>query len=151
MRLGLCDAGYAWLSNDSKSRGIMKSFKARLRLICYAAAVVLTLLWTIPAAAANNSGGLSGTVTNTLNTPLGDVTVKISGPMAGTATTDAEGRFSFTGIPLGVYRVSISKNGFATVTDDHLAVAGPNTAMTVVLEPSANSSVRQLGRVVVTA
>lgn len=58
--------------------------------------------------------------------------LSLSGPSTGTATTDASGNYSFTGLPGGLYVVSPSRTGYAftpstrSVTISSMNVAGVN-------------------------
>jgi hypothetical protein len=65
-----------------------------------------------------------------------------SGP-ARAATTDSNGSFSFTGLPAGVYTMTISNNGFSTQTRTVVLGAGQSyEAQPVVLPITSSSEVR---------
>ena len=56
---------------------------------------------------------LSGRVTDASNVGLGSVTLTLSGTQSGTATTDANGNYAFTGLPMGgTYTVTPARSGF---------------------------------------
>ncbi len=55
----------------------------------------------------SRNSSISGMVTLE-GAPLDHVTVTLSGPQSGTMTTDASGRYSFTGLRDGMYTVSVS-------------------------------------------
>lgn len=53
------------------------------------------------------------------------------------ATTDAEGAFEIRQAPIGVYRLTISASGFATVTETLAVAAGTNPVLHIPLELGA--------------
>jgi iron complex outermembrane receptor protein len=80
------------------------------------------LLAAVLASHAPAPQSVSGTVSDTTGAGLSDARVTLT-ELARTTTTDAEGRFSFSAVPAGTYRVSVAAIGFApqvqrvTVTD----------------------------------
>jgi len=58
---------------------------------------------------------ISGTVTNFLNRPLGDVTLELTGGGSATANTNSAGYYSFLGLAPGIYTVTISTPGYLTI------------------------------------
>ncbi len=88
---------------------------------------------------------VSGTVTDTSGTPVADARVSLV-ELARTTNTDPEGRFEFTAVAPGAYRLSVAAIGFAplirrfTVTDRDL-----------VLQVRLNPSVVELVELQVTA
>ena len=75
--------------------------------------------------------GLSGTVTDSQwGTALQDVTVTLLTSAAGafTATTEADGRYSFTDIPPGTHRLSFERDGYKPVQSVRITVAENRTA-----------------------
>ena len=69
-----------------------------------------------------NSGAFSGTVTSDGN-PVEGATVSIN-DLKLTATTDAQGRFSFDEVEVGEHSVTITADGYATVDASVTIVAG---------------------------
>ena len=61
-------------------------------------------------------GGLSGTVQTNSGSPLAGAIVLIKGTSEYTATTDENGAFTKDGIGIGSYEVTISKDGYGTLT-----------------------------------
>lgn len=67
------------------------------------------------AAAAQNGGTIAGALVTEQGRPVRRATVKLTGGVPATtrtATSDANGRFVFPGLPQGIYRLSASKPGF---------------------------------------
>ena len=62
-------------------------------------------------ASTNPTYNISGTVTLSSGEALSGVTVTLSGPGSGTATTDASGNYTFTGLTNGSYTVTPSLSG----------------------------------------
>ncbi len=93
---------------------------------------------------------ISGTVTDEQQRPLGGARIALSGPSARTATTNAGGAFSFGQLPQGVYRIDVTKAGFVAVSqDDVAATAGSTASVKFALRQASFSSLREIGRVVV--
>ncbi|HJQ02449.1 MAG TPA: carboxypeptidase regulatory-like domain-containing protein [Jatrophihabitans sp.] len=82
---------------------------------------------------ANACGGggtaLSGQVTN-LNSGvvISGATVSLSGPTSASTTSDANGNYSFSGIPAGTYSVSATANGYLARTYSGVVVTSGQTA-----------------------
>lgn len=69
-----------------------------------------------------NLGSLNGTVVGPDGLPMGGATVALDNGM--NTTTDAQGRFSFTGVAEGDYTLYISKEGFKSVAQEVIVKAG---------------------------
>lgn len=68
---------------------------------------------------------ITGTVANEPGGPLGGVTVELSGSQSGEATTNLQGSFTFTGLPVnGSYTVAVSKKNY-TFTPASRSVVNP--------------------------
>jgi hypothetical protein len=62
--------------------------------------------------------GVSGTVTNaTTGAPVAGASVSLDTTPASTGTTDAHGAFSWSGVPVGNYTLTVSASGYATRTE----------------------------------
>ncbi|MGI8772266.1 MAG: TonB-dependent receptor [Acidobacteriaceae bacterium] len=70
-----------------------------------------------PAAGQVAKGSITGTVTDTTSAALQGAQIKLK-PETQTATTDAEGHFTLTGLPPGHYTVTISYLGFQPFTSE---------------------------------
>jgi hypothetical protein len=74
-------------------------------------------------------------------------TVRITGPTSTTTTTDANGLFSAS-VPPGVYRIEVSRSGYASAVLADLAVVSNSTVpVTVALNQADLSSLQTIGRV----
>jgi len=96
---------------------------------------VLMVVIVLAVAASGQSfrGGIVGTVTDASGASVGDA--KVSATDTGTglvreSTTDADGNYTFTELPLGNYSVTVTKQGFRTqtLTNIQVAVEGPQRA-----------------------
>jgi Carboxypeptidase regulatory-like domain/TonB-dependent Receptor Plug Domain len=70
---------------------------------------------------AGNSGTISGTVVDTTGAIVPNATVSIENPVSGykrTATSDNEGHYQFTNLPLNPYHLVAAATGFASATQD---------------------------------
>ena len=105
------------------SLGAMKAARKRfarrsaagLRLPLLALCILCAFL-RVPAAAAQISGAISGTVTDASGQAVTDASVTARNVDTGverSTATDARGHYEFVAIPLGAYEVSASKQGFA--------------------------------------
>ncbi len=75
-------------------------------------------LW---AQSAGNGGTIYGTVTDATGAIVPNVTVKIENPVSGytrTTTSDSQGRYQFTNLPLNPYHLVVNVNGFAPHSQD---------------------------------
>ena len=100
---------------------------------------ILLLVLSAALSAQTFRGGIQGTVTDTSGAavPGAEVTVKSADTgLTRTATTNDEGDFIFTELPLGSYSVSASKAGFGTKVTNGITVAvSANTRADVQLAP----------------
>jgi Ca-activated chloride channel family protein len=99
----------------------------RARIV--AVGVVVLLLTAVVAA---QTGRITGVVRDTSGAVLPGVTVTVTSPAliekVRTTTTDANGRYTFTTLPIGTYSVTFSLAGFTTVKRDGIAVSADATA-----------------------
>lgn len=92
-----------------------------------------------------------GTVTDqVLQQPLAGATVTLT-PLGNTVTTDAEGLFRFTGIPVGTYKLLVTYTGYKeAVLENILVNAGKETVIQVRLEAwvrtQAEAVVKAIGK-----
>ena len=92
------------------------------RVIFAAIAICFSLsasgLW---AQSAGNGGTVHGTVTDTTGAILPNATVTIENPVSGytrTTTSDSQGLFQFTNLPLNPYHLVVNAKGFAPRSQD---------------------------------
>src|SRR5258707_9133982 len=92
------------------------------RVIFAAIAICFSLstsgLW---AQSAGNGGTIYGTVTDATGAIVPNATVKIENPVSGytrTATSDSQGRYQFTNLPLNAYHLVVNVKGFAAHSQD---------------------------------
>jgi Carboxypeptidase regulatory-like domain/TonB dependent receptor-like, beta-barrel len=106
-----------------------------------AVAVLLMFLTSLPAHAQVDSGAILGTVTDTSGAEVrgAQVTVTNEGTSAAlSSTTGNSGDYNFTPLPIGQYTVSVTFQGFSTVTQKHVTVAiGAQVVINVTLKPGA--------------
>ncbi len=82
-------------------------------------------------AAGLSTGNLSGNVVDSVSqAPLAGATVAINPAVASNATTDANGKFSFTNIPIGSYQVIVSMTGYNQFTSSIIPVVAGVTSTT---------------------
>ncbi|HET7746995.1 MAG TPA: TonB-dependent receptor, partial [Vicinamibacteria bacterium] len=78
-----------------------------------------------PAAAQPAGGSVTGQVQDESGAAVPGATVQLFGPGVNKFdNTDENGRYDFTGVPAGAYRLTVSLVGFGTETRENLAVAG---------------------------
>jgi hypothetical protein len=81
----------------------------------------MTLFVCLPCAWAQNSGSISGVVTDSTGAVVPRATVEIHNVVSGynrTATTDTSGNFNFANIPFNPYHLTVSLTGFASYNQD---------------------------------
>jgi len=80
-------------------------------------------------------GTVEGTVTGTASAPVEGATVRLldGATEVDTATTDADGGYSFAGVPPGDYTVSVTATGYVAATEDVTVVAGQTATADVQL------------------
>jgi len=98
--------------------------------------MVLLLVVSPTAHAAQSLGRLKGVVINVDSTPLGDATVRLMGTDLA-ALTDADGRFSIVGLHAGVQLIHVKPIGYASVISRLDFGSGETLAVQVVLEELA--------------
>src|SRR5579859_6815576 len=112
--------------------------RASLTLIV---AVLLMFLTSLPAHAQVDSGAILGTVTDTSGAEVrgAQVTVTNEGTSAGlSGTTGNDGAYKFTPLPIGQYTVTVTFQGFSTVTQKHVTVqVGGEVVVNISLKPGA--------------
>jgi hypothetical protein len=108
------------------------SRKSALSSYLSIAASLLTLVWILPVAFAQH--GSEGTVSVTVLDPSGSVVPSahlelrdLGTNLARTADTQQKGIYAFVNLPLGTYRLSVSKEGFKSQVFDTVIVQATKT------------------------
>ena len=101
----------------------------RLRHALLATALALVCL---PATALAQTGNVAGTVRDAQGAVVPGVTVEVSSPQliekVRSTTTDNNGRYQITSLPVGLYKVTFTLTGFATVENSNIALTSDATA-----------------------
>jgi hypothetical protein len=95
--------------------------------------LLVVLLLAVPAVGQSFRGGILGTITDATGASVADAKVTATNTGTGLvreSTTDADGNYNFTELPLGTYTVTGIKQGFRTqlATNILVAVEGPQRA-----------------------
>ncbi len=106
---------------------------------------------TPAAVAPRATGNLTGVITDAAQIPVPGVTIRVSGSVTRTASTDAAGSFELDELPPGVYQLNVTKGGFTPAQDTVTIAAGGITNSKVQLASASFSSIRQIGRVAVSS
>src|SRR6185503_16419710 len=113
------------------------------RYFSLCAVVLLVVLGAVSASGQTIFGRISGTVTDSSGAVIPNATVTIRNNATNlerTATTDGEGFYTVTNLPVGSYTVAVEQKGFkkAVQTDNALA-ADTRLTVNITLEPGAVS------------
>ncbi len=73
-------------------------------------------LGNVPMTSSYTTGAIAGTIMDSTGKPLSDVAITVTGAWSGSATTGADGTYSFTYVTPGTVTISAAKTGFQTVT-----------------------------------
>src|SRR5215213_263408 len=85
----------------------------------------LMLFLALPVSAQKSSGQISGNVTDPGGAVLPDATVTVTQVGTGlqrTVTTNDDGNYTITDLPIGVYRVSVTKTGFKETVAENVTI-----------------------------
>lgn len=103
-------------------------------------------LGTVPMLSSYSTGTIAGTVTDPSGKPLADVAISVAGAWSGSATTGADGSFSFSYVIPGNVTITASKSGFQTVSGTGTVYA--RTTLSFSPRMSATSSQATTGTLV---
>lgn len=90
-----------------------------------AVSTCLVLLMTFSVSAQKTSGQISGTVLDPRGAAIPDATVTVTQAATGllrTASTSNDGNYSVTDLPIGIFRVSVTKTGFKETVAENVTV-----------------------------
>jgi hypothetical protein len=106
------------------------------------AALILIFTALYAPAEGSNSGSVRGTVTDATGAVVPGAKVRLINEVSGldrTVSTDASGQFAFENIPFNPYRISISANGFASLSRSFEIRSVVGTNLSLVLEVAGAS------------
>jgi len=94
------------------------------------------------------TGAITGSVHASGGAPIAGAQIALSGTSAQHTATDANGLFAFANLPIGLYRVEVTKGGYLPATAQDVAVvAGGTLNENVVLQQPDLSSLRTIATV----
>ena len=89
---------------------------------------------------------VSGVVADTAGSPVAGATITLTGPRSYTATSDAQGRYTISGVVPGVYLANVSRSGYQTGTEQDVAItAGVPITLNVQLAAPTLTTLRVIG------
>ncbi len=98
--------------------------------------------------AAETTAAVIGTVAATNGAPLAGAQVDLIGPVRLSMRTDAQGKFTFPSVPIGLYTMQVSRAGYKIYRDDSVAVfIGETATVNVALADSSFSSLKTIASV----
>ncbi len=113
----------------------MRSTRTLRRLVTSAlcaAAFLLQGTWAL----AGVTGGIAGIVHDDTGAPVAGATVKAASPsQTATATTDAQGHFTFLTLAPDTYTITVTKDGYQTVAQSGLTVLADQTQTITIVTP----------------
>ena len=105
--------------------------------------VVLLLAAGSALALSGNAGAIRGTVTDPTGAVIPDATVHLTNEVSGldrTETSDALGQFVFSNVPFNPYKVTVSANGFASLSQNLEIRSVVGTTLKLVLQVATAAS-----------
>jgi len=106
-------------------------------LLLLGALGVYVLAVPVFASQGGNAGGVQGTVTDPTGAVIPGATVHMTNQVSGfsrTATTDAQGQFTFSNVPFNPYQVNVSATGFAPLSQGLEIRSAVGTNLKLVLQ-----------------
>jgi hypothetical protein len=104
----------------------MSSSFLRLLVLCAAAALCVS-----PALAQQTLGSITGSVTDAAGSVIPNADVTITGEQTGltrTVKSNGAGEYLFTNLPIGIYTLTYSAEGFSVQSTPHISVQADRTA-----------------------
>ena len=99
------------------------------------------------AAETGTTGTITGSVHDVSGPPIAGASIHISGPVSQQTASDAQGAFAFSSLPVGFYRITVAKAGYALATSDIAVLAGEATPVTASLQHLSLSSLHTIASV----
>ena len=112
---------------------------AKLRFLPLLAVVLMA---ASASAQSGSAGAIHGTVTDPSGAVIPGATVHLANSVSGferTATTDATGQFSISNVPFNPYRIDVTANGFAKLSQSVLIRSSVGTNLNLVLQVESAS------------
>jgi hypothetical protein len=106
-----------------------------LRILPLAALAFVAL--SAHAAQGGNAGTVQGTVTDSTGAVIPNAAIHLTNSVSGfdrTASTDSLGQFIFSNVPFNAYRINISANGFAPLSQSVEIRSSVGTSLKIVLQ-----------------
>ncbi len=112
------------------------------RAACVFVCLIMTIAGTSRLHGQQNAGAIQGTVLDSAGKAIKDAAVAVTsaGLLKSTAVTGADGKFSVTGLPAGIYNLQVSATGFATQSQNTIRVTAGATANLSFTMPIASVS-----------
>src|SRR5208337_2329540 len=104
--------------------------------------LILSLVALSGQAQSGNAGAIRGTVTDPSGAVIPNATVHLSNDVSGldqTATTDPTGQFVFSNVPFNPYKVAVTANGFARLTQNVEIRSSVGVTVKLVMQISGGS------------
>ncbi|MGD0941314.1 MAG: TonB-dependent receptor [Terracidiphilus sp.] len=116
-------------------------FKPGAIRIMFSVAAFIAMALCAPAEG-NNTGAVRGTVTDPSGAVIPGATVHLTNEVSGfdrTASTDTTGQFSFANVPFNPYRINVTANGFASLSQSVEIRSVVGVSLNLVLEVAGGS------------
>jgi hypothetical protein len=101
------------------------SFRGKTGIACLLLSALLVMLFVPFSADAQDTGSITGTVSDVSGSVIPDAEVKVSSPaiaLARTITTNSEGDYLAGGLPAGTYEVTVTAKGFKSFSAKNIIV-----------------------------
>ncbi|HEX8652955.1 MAG TPA: TonB-dependent receptor [Pyrinomonadaceae bacterium] len=113
--------------HEESQASVLRCHRVGLAVFVLTFALILSAGWSVRAQQAVTSATLSGLVLDPHGAAVSGATVtakKLDTNQQRSVTTDEEGRYRFTYLPVGTYRISVEREGFATITEELTLTVG---------------------------
>ncbi|HEY9085001.1 MAG TPA: TonB-dependent receptor [Candidatus Tyrphobacter sp.] len=94
-----------------------------------------------------STGSVQGTATTSESAPIANAAVSLTGPQSYTTTTDASGSFMISNVVPGVYRLTVTRPGYQTASNDIAVTAGTTQNVVVTMPVASFTSLRTIAQV----